>query len=748
MSLLGGCTMDTIRSVQDNAQDEEELVTETLRIGVGADTKATIDSDGDFSWEEGDVVLIPLMKNGVFSRYVEGTVCQESNDWVVKFLRKGTEHAEGLAYYMAYYPTNLEAVIENIYLPGSYCIAPPEEGGASDVIMPMTAIINDGDTGVAFYHTAGLLRLCLNNVPAATAGIEVVFPDGTNVVGAFSATDERKINEETVGYSLSSCVSGGDNKVQYSLVNTHEAMLAQANQSNQGVLSLLGMKVQSNITAKNAYRPLILHQLTSGIVVDVPLPAGDYSQVTVRATRGIENVTAAESRIRDTDMADEMTKASQTYVIKNCLASVDVDINNWTCVAGKGKKVEVTFPEEEEDYTNAAPLTLEAVNDNTTVTIANPLADDYQYVLYKINDASSWKVKLLDEYVITLNAGDKLRLAGYADAYAAEETVTVENDGEVSTRTHVDHTSIQCSDDCYVYGNIMSLIDKDSFSTITTLTASRTFESLFAGNEHIIHDPDGHGELVLPATTLAERCYTGMFLGCSKLGVAPALPATDLTGADKCYFLMLGATNIDTPPALPAEVLSDRCYRMMFWHCHNLASFPALPATTLADGCYDSMFYGCYGLTLAPEDLLPAETAKPYCYARMFEDCINLRRAPRLPATTLAGYCYSHMFYGCKKLTNAPELYAETLVEGCYAGLFKDCEILQDIECYATDISASDCTASWVENVAETGLFKGYWNTWTKLEGDNIVVMIDNDHIPAGWNRILSIPTHSGGSND
>jgi hypothetical protein len=39
----------------------------------------------------------------------------------------------------------------------------------------------------------------------------------------------------------------------------------------------------------------------------------------------------------------------------------------------------------------------------------------------------------------------------------------------------------------------------------------------------------------LPATTLAEACYYNMYVGCSSLVEAPALPATDLTGAPDCY---------------------------------------------------------------------------------------------------------------------------------------------------------------------------------------------------------------------
>jgi hypothetical protein len=37
--------------------------------------------------------------------------------------------------------------------------------------------------------------------------------------------------------------------------------------------------------------------------------------------------------------------------------------------------------------------------------------------------------------------------------------------------------------------------------------------------------------------------------------------------------------------------------------------------------------------------------------------------------------------------------------------MFKGCTSLNNITCLATNISASDCTQNWVDNVAATGTF-------------------------------------------
>ncbi len=144
--------------------------------------------------------------------------------------------------------------------------------------------------------------------------------------------------------------------------------------------------------------------------------------------------------------------------------------------------------------------------------------------------------------------------------------------------------------DCYIYGNIMSLVDEEDFAIATVLTGDGAFRDLFYGNFHL-YNHDTY-ELVLPATTLAEGCYDYMFSGCTHLTTAPELPATTL--ADDCYSCMfLGCTNLTTAPELPATTLATGCYYGMFAYCENLTTAPVLPATTLANYCYTNMFSGC-----------------------------------------------------------------------------------------------------------------------------------------------------------
>ena len=182
-------------------------------------------------------------------------------------------------------------------------------------------------------------------------------------------------------------------------------------------------------------------------------------------------------------------------------------------------------------------------------------------------------------------------------------------------------------------------------------------------------------------------------------------------------------TNILTAPALPATTLANYCYSYMFANCTKLTKAPKLPATTLKSNCYEYMFNGCTSLFNAPA--LPAITLANYCYSYMFSFCRSLTTAPALPATTLANSCYYGMFESCYKLTTAPTLPATTLQSRCYQYMFEDCIKLNYIKAMFTTTPGTSYTNSWVKGVSSKGTFvKNSAATWTTT---------GNHAIPTGW---------------
>ena len=122
--------------------------------------------------------------------------------------------------------------------------------------------------------------------------------------------------------------------------------------------------------------------------------------------------------------------------------------------------------------------------------------------------------------------------------------------------------------------------------------------------------------------------------------------------------MFAGCRSLTTAPALPATTLANYCYYGMFDDCTSLATAPELSATTLANSCYSNMFKSCTSLTTAP--MLPATTLADGCYGHMFNSCRSLTTAPELPATTLVSGCYAYMFYGCSNLNYIKAMFTTT----------------------------------------------------------------------------------------
>lgn len=230
------------------------------------------------------------------------------------------------------------------------------------------------------------------------------------------------------------------------------------------------------------------------------------------------------------------------------------------------------------------PLTFEAVEAGT-ITVNLDEGATLEAIQYKLNDAE-WTDVTWGE-AIDLDAHDVISFRGdNGTCYINDD------DLEIWAGFH-----FECSNPCYVYGNMMSLIDEDDFATNTTLTEPFTFFHLFQTSDYepnntILNHPTK--DIVLPATTLTANCYDGLFADCQGITRATELPATTL--ADWCYCMMFSGTGITTAPALPASTLADACYSDMFMNCTSLTTAPDLPATVLAEGCYSSMFAGCTSL--------------------------------------------------------------------------------------------------------------------------------------------------------
>ena len=337
-----------------------------------------------------------------------------------------------------------------------------------------------------------------------------------------------------------------------------------------------------------------------------------------------------------------------------------------------------------------SPLTLEAKADgkinvyyNNSITLDEPIV----YTVFTKEGLKKTE-SITATTAIEVDKGDKVQFMSKNDHMGVYDQVN-------GTYRYI---QIRPNMECAVYGNVMSLITpKGDFNTNKTIKEPYAFYRLFYYNilsstwvaeakkyiyKYAIVNHDKY-KLVLPATTLSDRCYYNMF-GYTGLTEAPELPATSL--ANGCYTsLFNNCKHLTVAPKLPATNLAPWCYQNMFANS-GITEAPELKAEDLSNsnGCYSSMFSGCAELTKAPK--LPAKKLSSQCYQSMFASS-GLTEAPELPATTLANDCYAYLFNNCKNLTVAPELPATNLAPWCYEGMFAYSGITEAPELKVEDLS-------------------------------------------------------------
>ncbi len=425
-------------------------------------------------------------------------------------------------------------------------------------------------------------------------------------------------------------------------------------------------------------------EYTDGFILNLPVPTGLYEMLSVKAKNENGDVIFSYN---------------------------DEDVRSF--FSGRGRHCETVVS------TVSIPLCFEAQEDGA-ITIDNPKALTIEFSF----DNKNWTAESDDRIYIPFDEGDCIYFRGNNEKYSNVELP--DPDDLNSSFSPVAGTKFGCDGKCYVYGNIMSLIDADHFPDRTDFTETGALAFLFAGATDIVLHPEKGLELSattltpacyafmfqncsglvsapsLPARTVAAGAYIMMFDACTSLATAPELPATEL-GEASYEFMFEGCTSLTKTPELPATIVpkeayagmfllctgleefspilatevGESCCMWMFNQCTSLTKIPVLPATTLGKDCYSGMFYKCSGLETIPTNMLPATTLAEDCYNQMFYKCTSLTNAPDLPATTIAKGCYKDMFQGCTSLREGPEvLPASSLVEDCYNGMFYQCSSL------------------------------------------------------------------------
>ena len=341
---------------------------------------------------------------------------------------------------------------------------------------------------------------------------------------------------------------------------------AGAKIDNINSLSICGVKAYKHSDNKfyALIKPCEAQNSATFISLDV---AEGASKTTTEKLTGIPALTAGNS---------------YTYKLtvgKNKVSVSGITVKDWTTGDITGGKTE-ECPTPYITFTAEAEQKFKMTTKNYTIS----------GLQYSVNNGK-WENVVANEEVTFGGTHGDLRLRGTNINGTASEWSTY------STITFTDDVNVACT------GNILTLLDWRNYNIVETNKAK--FCSLFKDCSVLTTAPE------LPATKLAEHCYSSMFSGCTSLTSAPKLPATTL--ADYCYDSMFyGCTSLTSAPKLPATTLARSCYSSMFFGCSSLTSAPKLSAIELARACYCKMFYCCENLLsvtmLAPSDQISKAT--------------------------------------------------------------------------------------------------------------------------------------------
>ena len=252
----------------------------------------------------------------------------------------------------------------------------------------------------------------------------------------------------------------------------------------------------------------------------------------------------------------------------------------------------------------------------TQTSYSKPDTGEFAKTIQYSKDKKTWTTIDLN-YEYTVGGSPLTTVTNLTLSLNKGEKVYFRNDngyfcymGSVGRHSHM----FSSDENIKVGGNIKSLLNYKDMNG--TKLKKGCFNNMFSGAEYLSDAKN----LILNDTNLAESCYHSLFEGCYALTNTPVLPATTL--ARKCYLQMFKNTAITTAPKLPATKLAPYCYKNLFENCYSLTSASELPATTMVEGCYQGMFGSCTHLTTAPT--LPAKKLAKYSYRYMFNACLRL----------------------------------------------------------------------------------------------------------------------------
>ena len=256
------------------------MITEIVSGNRGVSSKATIDANADFAWTQGDNLAVHV-SNGDSHKYVftsgEGGASTSASSAYFMVAYESGYSRDAFALFPS---TIVNADAENygqsghtldVTLPSSYTLA--QVSGEDGVTSPCPIIAtNTAGSGWEFYQLCSLLRLTINSIPKGTKRLEIDF-NGKKVWGDFS-------------------IASG--------VNPGESVISTAADADHDVITIIKDGTDSPMfTGK--LNGQVIDVWKDELVLNIPLPIGDYTNITVSAYKELTGGNAVLTMTRSFD---------------------------------------------------------------------------------------------------------------------------------------------------------------------------------------------------------------------------------------------------------------------------------------------------------------------------------------------------------------------------------------------------------------------------------------------------------------
>ena len=610
---LTGCQTKELDSLNDEPEvilnEDSKVFTAVIDDDFNAETKTSLDGEGNVLWKRGDQVSIfagsTINEQYQVSDASDGKTAASLNKVSGGGFVAGTEIDNNVAFYP--YASTAEIaksgsnyVISGVEFPATQTYAAGSFGNGT---FPMATVTSSTeDMNLKFKNVLGGLKLQLKGIATIT-----------------SITVKGNNNEILCGDAEVTTTYGGVPSISLSDASAKTVTL----NCGAGVT----LKSETAIPFIIALPPMTM---TGGFTVVVTDTEGKQMQIKTTKSQTITR-------------SNLLKMPAVNYV-----GTPDYSSEPFTITSTGSTSVSI------KRYGSSANITLEYRKGTGSWTE------------YTINNTDKSEVNLSNGEYIQFRSG-----AGGNESFSTSTSnyyyINVSGEGTVNLSGNImsllDRSRVIDSVPKYAFYKFCKsdkIVDASNLKLPATTLALGCYSSMFFGCTNLTTAPE------LPATTLAPGCYLSMFFGCTNLKSAPELPATKLV--IQCYYSMFsGCKSLTTAPELPATTLATECYSSMFSGCTSLTTAPKLPATTLANSCYSSMFSGCTRLTTAPA--LPATTLATECYSYMFSGCTSLNYIKMLATDISASSCLSSWVYGVSDKGTFVKSSSVTLPEVGYSGV-------------------------------------------------------------------------------